>query len=329
MWPVSVLFGVLTQTRHAMFKAGLLRSNSFTVPVIVVGNISVGGTGKTPLVSALVKRLQAAGLKPGIVSRGYGAQKALTPRMIDLQTPVALAGDEPALLARETGVPVCVCVNRSAAVQALIDEQHVNAIVSDDGLQHYAMQRDMEIAVVDGQRGFGNGFLLPAGPLREPVARLKTVQLIAVQRTATTMSSSNRELLASVLVPGKAHPPEGNFFLQLSHLRNLSDDQHIDLASFQGQQVHAVAGLGNPNRFFESLRANGLQFEEHRFPDHHHYAVSELAFDPHAPVVVTGKDAVKISELDMDLRRFYEVVVVADMNNSLNTAIDQLIATCK
>jgi len=299
------------------------------VPVIVVGNISVGGTGKTPIVRTVVERLQSAGFKPGIVSRGYGAEKASLPRMVELSTPVALAGDEPALLARDSGAPVCICKNRSAAVQALIDEQHVNVVVSDDGLQHYAMSRDVEIAVVDGQRGFGNRFVLPAGPLREPVSRLRQVNAIAVQCSASSVNQGSAKDLSELLEDAKAPSESGHFHLHIKHLKSLHDNQSSELSTLQGQQVHAVAGLGNPQRFFDSLRYHGLRVVEHALPDHHRFTEADLAFDDALPVLVTGKDAVKIRELEFDLRPFHEVCVVAQLDDKLSLVIDRLINDLK
>jgi len=178
--PVALLFLCLTKLRSSLYKLGLLKTNTFSVPVIVVGNISVGGTGKTPMVTSLVEKLVTAGLRPGIVSRGYAAEPAKQPRAVTADSPSLMAGDEPLLLARATKVPVCICTDRSEAVQFLIDHKDVNVVVSDDGMQHYAMHRDVEVAVVDGHRQLGNGWLVPAGPLREPPTRLHSTDIIAV-----------------------------------------------------------------------------------------------------------------------------------------------------
>ncbi|MBX2824937.1 MAG: tetraacyldisaccharide 4'-kinase, partial [Gammaproteobacteria bacterium] len=178
LWPLSQLYRVITQTRRWLYRLGIFSSWKSPVPVVVVGNISVGGTGKTPLVIALVELLQTRGLNPGVVSRGYGGAKHERPLLVDNTLSPEECGDEPLLIARRTGQPVCVCAERSLAVQYLLSKKNVNIVVCDDGLQHYALQRDLEIAVVDHERQHGNQRLLPAGPLREPVARLRSVDFV-------------------------------------------------------------------------------------------------------------------------------------------------------
>lgn len=335
--PVSMLFGCVVHIRFKLYKAGILKVHVFAAPVIVVGNISVGGTGKTPIVSAVVKRCQSLGKKPGIVSRGYGAEPARHPRMVDSNTLVELGGDEPVLLAGETGVPVCICVDRSAAVEWLIANNDVDVVISDDGLQHYAMHRDVELAVVDGQRLLGNGWLLPAGPLRERPKRLSHVDIIALQKTNSTSSISSTSVSSSKMSSTKLPPDPsshlssnswavtGYFHLKIEALRNLADQHVMALESLGGQKVHAVAGVGNPDRFFSSLRAAGLDVLEHAMPDHHRYTVNDITFDDQFPVLITSKDAVKIRSLDLDLTCIYEVCVVADLDSDLDQAITNVI----
>ncbi len=318
--PISLLFRVVAQTRILLYKAGILKIHEFAVPVIVVGNISVGGTGKTPVVSELVKRCQALGKKPGVVSRGYGAIPAKSPRMVDSNTSVELGGDEPLLLARHTGVPVCICADRSAAVNHLIANNHVDLVISDDGMQHYAMFRDIEIAVVDGHRMLGNGWLLPAGPLREPPKRLRQTDIIAVQHKKNTTSNSN-----NVSPTLKNSSVTGYFYLQIDTLKNLADQHVVALEPLRSQPVHAVAGVGNPNRFFSSLRDIGLEVIEHPMPDHHRYTAKDITFDDQLPILITSKDAVKICTLDVDLTRIHEVRVTTNFDSDLDCAIEEML----
>jgi tetraacyldisaccharide 4'-kinase len=265
---LSRLYGGIAQWRRRRATAVAV---TLPVPLVVVGNVAVGGTGKTPVVIALVEALAAAGFRPGVVSRGYGGRGpgGLVPPAGD----PGRYGDEPVLIARRTGVPVWVDRDRVAAGRALLAEQDVDVIVADDGLQHYRLARTVEIAVVDGRRRFGNGRLLPAGPLREPTSRLAQVDL--------------------VLVNGLRSPHELGFDLRVGDPRALRDDQRRPLAAFTGSPVHAVAGIGDPSRFFASLRAAGLEPIEHPFPDHHRYRPSDLAFGDPRPVLMTEKDAVK------------------------------------
>lgn len=327
LWPLSIIFWCVVWLRKKLYKAGMLSVNAFSVPVIVVGNISVGGTGKTPIVSAVVKRLIASGRKPGIVSRGYGATAAKLPRAVDPSTPVELAGDEPLLLAIDTGVPICICIDRSAAVEWLINHTEVDVVVSDDGLQHYAMHRDCEIAVVDGLRMLGNGWLLPAGPLREPPSRLRQTDIIAIQQSNGASDACRQTCVQQLGLTSGNAANTGHFYLEISTLENVHNQQRIELATLFGQKVHAVAGLGNPQRFFTSLRAAGLELVEHVMPDHHRYVADDLIFDDELPILVTSKDAVKVRALSVDLSRTFEVSVVAQLDESLDHAIDKMIAT--
>jgi tetraacyldisaccharide 4'-kinase len=250
------------------------------VPVIVVGNIGVGGTGKTPFVIWLVERLRQQGLRPGIVSRGYGGRPPRQPLRVTAETDPAHCGDEPALMARRLGVPVAVAADRVAAARMLIDSGEVDLLVADDGLQHYRLARDLEICIVDGVRGLGNGALLPAGPLREPPSRLADVGLVVVNGgrwrpdagIATPVVDMQLEAQDAVALDGGASRP---------------------LASFRGQRVHAVAGIGHPARFFATLCRYGMEVSMHPFPDHHRYRRGDLEFGAGAVVLMTEKDAVK------------------------------------
>lgn len=242
------------------------------VPVVVVGNITVGGSGKTPVVIALVEALRAAGFRPGIISRGYGGSLRGV-HEVPLDGEASVSGDEPVLMKIRTNAPVVVGRDRVAAARLLCERHAVDVIVSDDGLQHYRLARDVEIVVVDGRRRFGNGRLLPAGPLREPESRL--------------------DLADIMLVNGKRGPDELGFDLDLGDAHALDGSSSRPLASFAGMTVHAVAGIGHPPRFFDALRDRGLDVIEHAFPDHHAFAQSDLAFSDGNPVLMTEKDAVK------------------------------------
>ena len=274
LWPVSWLFRLLAWMRRQAYRTGLFQRHRLPVPVIVVGNISVGGTGKTPLVIWLAAHLKTLGYNPGIVARGYGAQVGKTPRQVDAGSSAEEVGDEPLLMARRTCCPVFVAPNRVAAAHALLKNSDCNVIISDDGMQHYALGRDIEIAVVDGRRRFGNGLCLPAGPLREPPSRLARVAL--------------------VIVNGVADPNEHSMQITVGKAVNLSNPELVcDLDTFSGKQVHAVAGIGNPQRFFQLLKEHGLQVKAKAFPDHHPFAKTDITPDDERPLFMTEKDAVK------------------------------------
>ena len=275
--PLSALFAVVAFTRRLMFKAGILRTHRFEVPVIVVGNITVGGTGKTPLVMWLVDHLVQKGWRPGIVSRGYGGKAQHWPQQVRADSDPAIVGDEAVMLAARTGCPMCVGPDRPAAVAALLAHTDVNIVVSDDGLQHYALGRDLEIAVIDGDRRLGNGLLLPAGPLREPASRLKQVDL--------------------VIVNGEGRRGEHSMMLYQPVVTDLWQREPRSIDAFAGKAVHAVAGIGNPQRFFDLLESHGLVVTPHPFPDHHAYGADDLVFSPELPVMMTEKDAVKCRRL--------------------------------
>nr|WP_232470247.1 tetraacyldisaccharide 4'-kinase [Methylococcus sp. BF19-07] len=253
-------------------------------PVIVVGNLSVGGTGKTPLVVALVELLRQHGWSAGVISRGYGGS-AGPPREVFCDSDPAKVGDEPLLIRQRTGGPVFVSPKRLDAARAVI-EAGADVVVSDDGLQHYALPRDIEIAVVDGLRRFGNGRLLPAGPLREPVERLAGVDFV-------------------ICNGGEPAPGESAMTLEGGTAVRLADGEQLPLAAFAGRKIVAMAGIGNPARFFSHLAAAGLSFEPVAWPDHHTYTPEDFRSVPeHTPVLMTEKDAVKCRRLD-DPRIWY------------------------
>jgi len=272
-WATSLaaLYGGAIRLRGALYRRGWLRSVRLPVPVVVIGNLSVGGTGKTPLTIALARALRERGYRPGVVSRGYGGSQREPILLGDAPDP-AQVGDEPCLI-RAGGVPVAVGRDRPAAAQLLLDAG-CDVLIADDGLQHYRLARDVEICVIDGVRRFGNCRLLPAGPLREPLNRLQRVDF-------------------RVCNGGVAEAGEYPMQLHDGAAVALDDDRTRALADFSGQRVHAVAAIGNPRRFFDSLRAAGIEAIEHAFADHHPFVPAELDFADGLPLLMTDKDAIK------------------------------------
>jgi len=282
LWPLSLLFGVLAERRR---QQQLRNPWQAGVPVIVVGNITAGGTGKTPVCLALAKHFTAQGQRVVIVSRGYGGSAVNYPLVVHADSDVIEAGDEAVLLARQSGCSVVVDPDRVRAAQLAEQQLQAQIILSDDGLQHYALARTVEIAVIDGVRGLGNGLLLPAGPLRESAARLRSVDFVII----------NGPLLWPLSVPaGK----QVTMQLQAQGLCNLQSGERLSPQLWLQRhgpktRVHAVAGIGNPARFFTSLQQLGFVIMRHAFADHHAYQSGDLAFAEAAPVVMTSKDAVK------------------------------------
>ena len=286
--PLSWLFCTVAWLRRSAYRAGLLRRQRLPVPVIVVGNISVGGTGKTPLVIWLAEQLAARGYRAGVVSRGYGGVNSGSPLRVEPDAAPASVGDEPLLIARRVDGPVVVAPDRVAAASHLLATTDCDLIISDDGLQHYRLHRDLEIVVVDGQRLFGNGFCLPAGPLREPPARLQQVDLVLIN------GDSNDH-----------HPAMQLVGRRLVAVANPASYRTLD--ELAGSRVHAVAGIGNPRRFFNQLRAAGVEVIEHPYPDHHRYRVDEIQFNDQLPVIMTEKDAVKCDRIAGDQHWYLRV----------------------
>lgn len=283
--PVSWAFGVLAALRRWLYRRGVLRSCRLPVPVVVVGNLTVGGSGKTPLVLWLVRCLREHGWHPGIISRGYGGSGRVC--SVDAASPSSLVGDEPLLLARRGGVPVFVGRDRPAAGQALLAAHpECDVIVSDDGLQHYRLQRACELVVFDA-RGAGNRRLLPAGPLRESLWRLSQADAVvwhgfpehSVVAAAGNVPQAEMRLVGERFVAASGTP------------------RSCEASDLQGRNLHAIAGIGDPRRFFRQLRALGLDFAAHPFPDHHRYQAAELAFARDGVLLMTEKDAVKCGPL--------------------------------
>jgi len=293
LWPVSILYRLVIVCRRFAYHRGWAKTHEVSLPVVVVGNITVGGTGKSPLCLFLVRFFQAAGWRPAIVSRGYGGERHLTPHMVAASDTPANAGDEPLMLFQQSGVPVCVCVKRSSAVEHIAAHSNADIVFADDGLQHLAMPRVAEVVVLDGRRGLGNGCLLPAGPLRESASRLGDADVIAVQGTDRLHDS-----LQTIIESRGANDIEVNrFHLQLTEVIALSDGRRLPLGDFVDKPIIAMAGIGHPDRFFDALRSHGLQITGIAKPDHHQYTFDDFAIQPGLPVFVTAKDAVKLKIL--------------------------------
>ena len=281
LFPVSLVFAVLVSVRRLLYHVGVFKCERLAVPVIVVGNITVGGSGKTPLVLHVAQQLARNGFRPGLISRGYRGNTTGVCEVLD-DSAASQVGDEPLLLKRHFSGPVFVGRQRIAAAKALlVANPDCNVIVCDDGLQHYALVRDIEIAVID-RRDVMNGWLLPAGPLREPVKRLAQVDAVVLNGLAN-ISVSGPKIFRMKLI--------GSRFFQLDHPSNT-----CDAALLQGRRLHAVAGIGDPRRFFDQLLLLDIKHDAHAFPDHHSYTAADLDFTGDA-IVTTEKDAVKFSGL--------------------------------
>ena len=279
LWPVSAVYRGLALLRRTAYQRGWRPIVEAPVPVIVVGNVSVGGTGKTPFVIWLADQLKQRGRKVGIVTRGYRGKGTEWPRTVTTDSDPEEVGDEPVLLARRTRCPVVAGPDRVACVEALLKNARVDVVLSDDGLQHYRLARAFEIAVVDGARGMGNGLCLPAGPLREPPSRLQEVDAIVVNGD------------------GWGHAGVFRAAAVVTKVYHLKDGEERTLESFRSKLVHAVAGIGNPQRFFDLLLDAKLDVESHPLEDHAEITLDELTFEEPGAVLITEKDAVKCEHL--------------------------------
>lgn len=321
LWPLSLLFRGLSAARVALYRAGVLKSARLPAPVVVVGNIFIGGTGKTPLTIWLVQALQQAGLKPGVVSRGHGSAEAGA-RAVGAQSTPQEVGDEPLLIYQRTGVPVMVGRDRAATGRALLAANpDINIILTDDGLQHYALQRDVEIVLFDA-RGAGNGWLLPAGPLREPRSRRRDITVVNAPELTPA-------LIAAV---GAGQGPVGRMALVGDVAEQLVDrSKRAPLVNFKqgGLRLAAAAGIGNPARFFGMLKAVGLHIVELPLPDHHDFRDNPFAGLDADIILITEKDAVKCAQnpaLQAD-PRLWVVPVTARLDTALAEQILQTIAS--
>lgn len=300
LWPLSVLFGVAAALRRLLYASGMLTAARFPVPVIVIGNVQVGGAGKTPVVMALVEHLKSHGRQPGVLSRGHGRSQTQTCQEVHADSDPALGGDEPVLIRRRCGVPVFVSAERTRAAQALLQAHpQTDVLICDDGLQHLRLARDVEVVVFD-PKGIGNGWLLPAGPLREPWPRKADLVLSA--------------------------SPSGDQFAitrRLSDQAFTADGSAVDLSSLIGRPLTAVAAIADPTAFFNMLRARGLNLTRTvALPDHDRFEA--MAFDPGATLICTEKDAVKLWRRRPDA---LAVPLQCELDPAFFTALDQLLST--
>ena len=298
--PLGWAVALFTVLRRGAYRAGMRRSRQVGCPIVVVGNLSAGGTGKTPLVIAIAKLLARRGLRVGVVCRGYRGSASRWPRQVRSDSDPNRVGDEAVLLARRTGGPVAAGPNRIAAARILFRRAKCDVILSDDGLQHLRLARDVEIVVVDGVRRHGNGRCMPAGPLREPLGRLASVDLVVVNGAARSGE------LEMQLVAGDA-------------VSLVDAGQTRPLDSFRGAPVHAVCAIGHAERFFRTLDAHGVTIVRHPFPDHHPFREAEIRFPDGAPVLMTEKDAVKCERF-ADARHWY-VPVEAVLSSELEARL--------
>lgn len=310
--PASAVYWFASSLRAFLYRCGLLKTCQVAAPVVIVGNISAGGTGKTPTVIWLVDALRARGFTPGIVSRGYGGSQSGTSMRVDADSDAAIVGDEPVLLARRARCPVAVDSDRVRAATMLI-EDGVDVVIADDGLQHTRLRRDYEICVIDGARGLGNRRLLPAGPLRESPRRLETVDQVLINGSGAMQQPSLTTAEQNAIV----------FELQANDACRLNGSLGRPLQRFSSTTVHAVAGIGNPQRFFDLLRSYGIQVIEHSFPDHAAITLSDLNFGDSFDVFMTEKDAVKLNRKLGD--KFWYVPVNLDMDPVISaTLLEQI-----
>ncbi len=319
--PLAWSYGALMRARRRAYASGWARTERVGRPVVVVGNLTVGGTGKTPLTIWLARELSARGLRVGIVSRGYGG-RAVRPQEVRPDSDWRQVGDEPLLIARHTGCATVVAKDRVAGARALA-AGGADLILADDGLQHLRLGRECEIVVVDGARGLGNGHLLPAGPLREPLTALPVPDAVVVNGVAEHGSLAAALAGCEALRP--ASPPLGMRLVPQKALRLDGQGTPRPLREFVGGAVHAVAGIGNPARFFRELRVEGIEVIEHAFPDHHRFTARELAFADSAPVLMTEKDAVKCAAFT-DARLWYVPVAAQFPERDGNELLRRVLA---
>ena len=296
--PVTAVYFIIVVVRRFLYKIQWLKSYRSSVPVIIVGNISVGGTGKTPLLITLYELLTKQGYRPGVIRRGYGGDFE-GEHQVASDDQATIIGDEPYLIFRRTACPMVVVRDRVAAAHLLLSNSDCDIILSDDGLQHYRLQRDIEIAVVDTSRQFGNGFCLPSGPLRETRARLNQVDFVVDHCTDKNSRCS-----------------QDNFSLQFLNVINLKTGEEKSVKDFLGQPVHAVAGIGHPQRFFDQLKSNVINVIEHAYPDHYNFVQADVSFDDTYPVLMTEKDAVKCQGFDAS--HLWTVPVTAKLSEHLD-----------
>jgi tetraacyldisaccharide 4'-kinase len=279
LWPVGALTALATVVRRKLYLSGVLESRGIDAYVVVVGNISVGGTGKTPVAIWLAHELRAHGYRVGVICSGYGGEARSWPQLVTGQSDPVAVGDEAVMLAQRAACAVVAGPDRVAAAERLLSEEAVDIILSDDGMQHYRLRRNFELAVVDGTRALGNRMCLPVGPLREPAIRLRSVDAVVVNDG----DWGGVDLFRFEMIP--------------LYARSLTSGEQKSLSDFRGQRVHAVAAIGNPDRFFDWLEKQGIVVERHPMRDHAEILTENLAFDDSLPVLLTEKDAVKCRQI--------------------------------
>lgn len=323
--PLSALFWLLSSVRRLAYRCGIFQSSAVAKPVIVVGNIGIGGNGKTPMVIYLIEQCRLHGLKPGVISRGYGGNAPHYPYLLDDKSSAAQAGDEPLLIYQRCRVPVAVGADRIASAELLI-AQGCNIIIADDGLQHYRLKRSVELIVVDAKRRFGNGLLLPAGPLREGQWRLQQADHVILNGVSTSDDSGSKRA-GDVLMT-----------LRPTYLCNLCSGEQVSIAAFlqhqsdgttqvMGPKVNAMAGIGDPSRFFNTLAEYDFELEQSQaFVDHHAFSAQDFtAFTADLPLLMTEKDAVKCRDFAKD--NWWYLAVSAEISREHTQAIFNTINT--
>ncbi|CAB1277149.1 tetraacyldisaccharide 4'-kinase [Candidatus Nitrosacidococcus tergens] len=302
--PLSLLYKLIIKIRRWAYLKGILPTHTLPIPVLVVGNLTVGGTGKTPLIIWLALFLKQQGYCPGIISRGYGGHALHYPQWVSSTSDPKFVGDESVLLAKRTGCPIVVSPNRVNGAKTLLAHTQCNILLSDDGLQHYNLGRDIEILIIDGIRRFGNNHCLPAGPLREPPNKENIVDLTVVNG-------------------GKAEDNEYLMTLRFQNVYNLKTQEICSLEAFKQSKIHAIAGIGHPERFFTQLEAQNLSIYRRSFPDHHNFNPQELNFRDKIPIVMTEKDAVKCISFAED--HYWYLPVNASLPNSFKEKVLDLV----
>lgn len=306
LMPFSFVFTDVAKFRRWMYKKGYKPVEKLSVPVIIVGNITLGGTGKTPLVIYLAQQLKQQGFKPGVISRGYGGQSETWPQQVTAESDAQQIGDEPLLIAQQAGCPVAVGPVRADSARLLLENEACDVIISDDGLQHYALHRDIEIVVIDGVRRFGNNFCLPSGPLREPQERIQEVDFV---------------------ICNGGEPEENEILMQLegAYAINMQTQERKPLVEFKELSCQAMAGIGNPQRFFDLLKQYGLECQTDSFPDHYAYTEKDIRYQGVQAVLMTEKDAVKC--LSFASEQHWFVPVQAKLDSSFIENLISLLRT--
>jgi len=313
--PLSWLYCLVVYIRRKLYQLHVIKSFTAQVPVVVVGNIVAGGSGKTPLLIGLCEYVSARGYRPGVVSRGYGGSYSGI-RQVSESDDAIIVGDEPLMIKQRAGVPVVVSADRVAAVEYLLDNNDCDIVFSDDGLQHYRMRRNIELAVIDVNRGLGNGFCLPAGPLREKSTRLQEVDMVVYNGKPTDASG--------VLVQRSGNIQTKCFYqLKITKIQRLNSKECRVLSDFAKTKTHAIAGIGNPSRFFGQLEAEGLSLEQHTFSDHHAYRQDDFSGWSTDCIIMTEKDAVKCRNLI--LPDAWVVIVSSQFSAALASALDEIL----